>query len=127
MKLTINLIALLLIAFSAIGSVTASEITVDRVKSQDANITKVIVQKGESDLYISGQLRRTLNRRGHIPGHLHIELYDKSGNRLATTTTSYMRKHHNSRISKFNESFSEMPNNVSRVKVIHHGLRDKHG
>ena len=127
-KLTgIVLIALLSgCASSSDNPIAHGGIIVDRVDSRDAKIAHVYVRTDGSKTRVSGNIRRTLQRRGHIPGHLHIEVFGGNGELLIQKTTGYHRRNLNSRPSYFSESMPIQPSKVSKVRVTHHGLADNH-
>jgi hypothetical protein len=99
----------------------SGSIEIERAGSQKANIREVNIQTDEEQLTIYGSITKTLNQRGHILGHLHIEAFDKSETLLGEIITDYRRQNHNSAISKFSVTLKVDPEDVARIGVIHHG------
>jgi hypothetical protein len=102
------------------------KLKVERIDSRDARIAHVYVRPDGSELRISGDIRKTLQRRGHIPGHLHIEVFDDYGKLLIRTTSRYYRRNIKSRLSHFSKTLPIQPDKVTKVRVIHHGLYENH-
>ena len=102
------------------------KLTVERVDSRDARIAHVYVQPDGSELRITGDIRKTFQRRGRIPGHLHIEVIGENGMLLALTTSRYHRRSVKSRQSHFSETIPVQTDKVTKVRVIHHGLYESH-
>jgi hypothetical protein len=102
------------------------KLTVERVDSRDARIAHVYVQPDGSELRITGDIRKTFQRRGRIPGHLHIEVIGENGMLLAQTTSRYHRRSVKSRQSHFSETIPVQQGKVTKVRVIHHGLHESH-
>ena len=102
------------------------KLTVERVDSRDARIAHVYVRHDGSELRITGDIRKTFQRRGRIPGHLHIEVIGENGMLLAQTTSRYHRRSVKSRQSHFSETIPVQTDKVTKVRVIHHGLYESH-
>lgn len=99
---------------------------VERIDSREARITQVHVRSDDSKLRISGGIQNKFQRRGHIPGHLHIETYDHNGKLLIRTTSRYHRHNTKSRRSHFSEQLPTHPSKATKIRVIHHGLKERH-
>ena len=96
-------------------------IQVERIGSQQAIIRDVNTHRENGELNIYGSITKTNNRRGHILGHLHIEAYDETSDLISESVTDYRRKHHKSSSSKFSETLDVHPEEVAKIRVLHHG------
>lgn len=101
---------------------TNEKLTVERIDSQNAQITSANVQEDATGLKVKGSLKtnpqKRLQRRNKIPGHLHIEVLDSSGNLLARSKTSYYRDYKSNK-SKFSEILQIPPGKAAKVRLIH--------
>ena len=100
-------------------------VEVERVDSRYAHIENVQVQAVDSDLKISGHVRKTLQRRGFIPGHLHIEVLDMNGEQLSETTSRYQRRSTKSHRARFSTTLPLSQGKARTVRVIHHAFSSK--
>ena len=105
---------------------TNDKLTVELIDSRNAKITRANVQEDATGLKVNGSLKNKLprslhQRRNEIPGHLHIEVLDSSGDLLARSITSYHRRHYKSNTSNFSEILQIPPGKAAKVRVIHHG------
>ena len=98
---------------------TDEKLTVERIDSQHAQITRAEVQQDDTGLKVTGSLQTKLQRRNRIPGHLHVEVLDSDGNLLGRSKTSYRRQHYKSNQSNFSDVLSVAPGKAATVRVIH--------
>lgn len=106
---------------------TGNAIEITRVDSKDAKIAHVNVQSLAGNLAVNGYIKKTFQRRGHIPGHLHIEAYNDAGKLLMNKETDYRRLNRQAKQSRFSETLAVQSGDVARVRVVHHGLGDSQG
>lgn len=104
-------------------SLTNEDITVERINSSSAKITRAYLQSMETILLLRGELTRYIPARGSIPGHLHIELIDPNDTAFKETEIGYRRKNRKSRYAKFYLPIPGDLRTISRVRVIHHDAR----
>lgn len=100
---------------------------IDRVDSNNAIIGQVHVGAVADGVRVAGSLRKTFLRRGRIPGHLHIEMRAADGTVLATRATRYHRRFAKSGRAYFAQTLAVRPDFVRTVRLVHHGLGDRHG
>lgn len=98
------------------------KISVERIDSRVARIAHVQVRSDGSELRVNGDIRKSFQRRGRIPGHLHIKVFGVNGKLLIQTTSRYYRKHTKSQRSHFSESLPVDPKTATKVRVIHHRI-----
>ncbi len=116
-----------ILPFLCITEIYAADkaINVERVNSRDAAISNINLPSTSEGLRITGYLRKSMSQKGHIPGHLHLEILDHNDQLLIETQSNYHRHNRNSKYSHFSEQLSVDPDKVGKVRVIHHGLNDK--
>ena len=100
---------------------------IERVDSHNAMIGQVHVGGVADGVRVAGSLRKTFLRRGRIPGHLHIEMRAADGTVLATRVTRYHRRFAKSGRAYFSQTLAVRPDDVRTVRLVHHGLGDRHG
>ena len=103
------------------------KIRIDRVDSKNALIGQTQVAAVADGVRISGSLRKTFQRRGRIPGHLHIELLAADGTILESSVVRYHRRFAKSGRAYFTQTLAVRPDTVNAVRLVHHGLGDQHG
>lgn len=125
-KLMIVSALTLVCAVSYSSTILAGEqkLELERINSRDASISHVYLSPTQGDFKITGYLRKSMNQRGHIPGHMHMEIFGNNGELLIKTTNDYHRHNRKSRWSHFSEVLPVNPNQVGKVRIIHHGLDD---
>jgi len=96
-----------------------NNIKINKLNSDMATIAQVNVEQTESGIYIRGQLRRKLNQRGSIPGHIDIEIKNPAGKSLYKQKVSYMRKNTQSAYSRFYQAIDLKPEPGSTILVKH--------
>ena len=106
---------------------SAGRLQIDRVDSNNAMIGQVHVGAVADGVRVSGSLRKTFLRRGRIPGHLHIEMRAADGTVLETRVTRYHRRFAKSGRAYFAQTLAVRPDDVRTVRLVHHGLGDRHG
>jgi hypothetical protein len=106
---------------------SAGRLQIERVDSNNAIIGQVHVGAVADGVRVSGSLRKTLLRRGRIPGHLHIEMHAADGTVLETRVTRYHRRFAKSGRAYFTQTLAVRPDTVNAVRLVHHGLGDQHG
>jgi hypothetical protein len=106
---------------------SAGRLQIERVDSNNAIIGQVHVGAVADGVRVSGSLRKTFLRRGRIPGHLHIEMRAADGAVLETRVTRYHRHSAKSGRAYFVQTLAVRPDDVRTVRLVHHGLGDRHG
>jgi len=99
------------------------DVTVERINSSSAKITRAYLHSTETTLVLRGELTRRLPARGSIPGHLHVELIGPDGTAFKEATPGYMRKNRKSRFAKFYLPIPGDLTKISRVRITHHDPR----
>jgi hypothetical protein len=102
-------------------------VQIERVDSNTAIIGQVHVGAVADGVRVAGSLRKTFLRRGQIPGHLHIEMRAADGTVLATRVTRYHRRLAKSGLAYFSQTLAVRPDDVRTVRLVHHGLGERHG
>jgi len=69
--------------------IDSSEITIERQRSRIANIGQVTIYKQKEGYLIRGKVTRNAYVRGHISGHLDIELLNAKNKVIFKTSTIY--------------------------------------
>ena len=127
--IVVSLTSLAAIGCSSLSPNLASDgkIGIDRVDSKNAVIGQVQLGAVTEGVRVSGSLRKTFQRHGRIPGHLHIELLAADGTVLESTIVRYHRRFAKSRRAFFAHTLAVRPDSVNTVRLVHHGLGDQHG
>lgn len=99
---------------------------IDRVDSSNATIGLIQVGDVADGVRVAGSLRKTFLRRGQIPGHLHIEMLAADGTVLETRVTRYHRRSAKSNRAYFAQTLAVRSDAVRTVRLVHHGLGDRH-
>ena len=130
-SLFLNLGTLLGLTFLVIGcssypnSLTKNgQIKIERIDSQNANISAVQVYPENGQLKVIGYLKKRHQQKGRISGYLHLDLLDKEGQILSHKNTDYHRDQRRSGRSHFIQSFEIEPNKVESIRVTHYRLAD---
>ena len=97
-----------------------NNININNLNSDIATIAQVNVAQTESGIYIRGQLRRKLNQRSSIPGHIDIEIKNPTGKSMYKQKVGYMRKNTQSVYSNFYQEINFNPEPGSTIMVKHH-------
>jgi hypothetical protein len=121
------------VAFAVLGGCTSlppdrladGEVELERVDSPSAHVERVRVLVENGALEVAGSLVRPFLQRGRIPGHLYIEALDGQGTVLGTTGASYHRRSVHTGKAWFFETLQVDPDDVRKIRVIHHGLSGK--
>lgn len=100
--------------------VKEEDVTIERVDSRSARISRTYLQTSDATMVLRGELQRRFPGRGPIPGHLHIELIAPDGVAFKEATIGYKRMSVKSRIAKFHIEIPGMPSDLRSVRVIHH-------
>lgn len=103
--------------------VKEESVTVERVNSGSAKITRAILQTTKTTLVLWGELRRHFPSRRSIPGHLHIELIGHDGAVFKEIEVSYNRNSIKSRFAKFHLVIPSTLAEISRIRVVHHDAK----
>ena len=110
------------------GNLYATESPVfERVNSKSARVGHLFAQTNESGLTLNGYISKSFNRRGRIPGHLHVDIYDDNGDVVYSNIAKYHRHKAKARQSHFVEKIVIDQNQASTIRVIHHDLSNRHG
>ena len=127
-KTMINAIFIIGIAFLSSCSLDTSlvkkeDVIVERVNSNSVIITRAYLQHSNKTKVLRGELKRRVQIRGSIPGHLHIELFNSEGVIFQEANVGYRRNGVTSGKATF---FLEIPGDLSSIKsvrVTHHDRR----
>jgi len=95
-------------------------ISIERVNSSSAIITRAYLKMVGETLVLRGELTRRFSGHDLLAGHLHIELINNDNKVFKEANIRYKRKLFKSQISLF---YLKMPGDVSGVKslrVTHH-------
>lgn len=98
-------------------------VTIERVNSDRANITRAYLQTSGATMLLRGELKRRFPGRGPIPGHLHIELIGPDGAVFKEANIGYKRNSVKSSIAKFYLAIPGDFSDIKSVRIIHHDLR----
>ena len=123
-KVAVNAM-LMTLAFSGCALISGDtnskdEIDIVTVSSDHAHLSRVTVTPKESGLLISGEVHKKLDARGHIRGHVDVELIAYNGMVLAIGSTRYFRGSPKSRASRFSIEVTVPVSPVRNVLVTHH-------
>lgn len=99
----------------------------ERVNSKGARVGHLFAQINESGFSLNGYLTKSFNRRGRIPGHVHVEIYDNNGDVVFSKVSKYHRHGVKARQSHFVENITIDQTKASTIRVTHHDLSNKHG
>lgn len=97
-----------------------NNITVERVDSKRAYIGIVNVTEAGEGIEIRGDIRRRLNSRGAIPGHMDIELIHDDGQVISKSYAEYSRRNHKAKTAEFKLKLDTAPKENYIVRVAHH-------
>ena len=95
-------------------------VSIERYRSRDAMIDHVYLPTPTEMLTVSGYLHKTMNRRGQIPGHMHMDVFGEREQLLLSRRTSYHRHHRKSSYAHFYEQFPVPMEDVRKVVITHH-------
>lgn len=100
----------------------------EKTDSWIARISTANITSANPGLWVRGSVVRLLPGKGPIYGHLHIDLFDGNGKKLAGAITKPMRTNQNSRRARFAKSFrqEQTTQKSAVVKLTHHAERHKH-
>lgn len=96
--------------------------TFERLNSRDARLGYLFTQPSDNGFKVNGYLSKSFNRRGRIPGHLHIDVLDETGKTIYTAIKKYHRHQAKANQSHFVENIAINQDHVSTIRVTHHGL-----
>ncbi len=124
-KITITMIllsAVVLLAGCATtqGLAQQKEVKLENIDSKMANITSTYLRSTEKGIILQGELTRRIPARGHIPGHLHVELIGPDGKVIKEATIGYTRRTVKSRYTKFSVPVPGPLVAGSVIRVTHH-------
>lgn len=120
-KIIFMIIISFMIMFMNASTLMANDdILIERNRSRDATIDHVYLASPTDTLTVSGYLHKTMNRRGRIPGHMHMNVFGKRDQLLITRTTSYHRHRRKSSYAHFYEQFPISQDAVKKIVVTHH-------
>jgi len=103
--------------------VADSKITIERIHSNTARITKArLLSTHSNEVILRGEIYRRANLKGKAPGHLYVELINSKGDVFKKGKFNYKRKFGNSRSSKFNISIPVEPELINLIRISYHGL-----
>lgn len=105
--------------------VNEEDVTIERIHSATANITRARLDSSDSTVVLRGELRRLMPGRGPIPGFLRIELIGSDGTVFKKARIGYMRKGAKSRNGRFNLTLPSELSALKAIRVIHHGGRSE--
>jgi hypothetical protein len=95
-------------------------ITIERINSAAATITRTDLQTSETALILRGELEsRFLNRRA-IPGYLHIELIHTDGKVFKEAQIRYKKKSAASRVSTFFVEIANTSSDIKSIRIAHY-------
>ena len=127
MKIILNRTIISLVFMGTIAGCTAStrpimfdHIKLERIDSSSANITHAYLKHAEGQLILRGDLKRKLNKRGVLPGHLHVEVIDSSNTMIDESIVCYKLKCANTGTSSFVYKASENPDKIKIIRMVHH-------
>jgi len=126
-KTTALLMAILLSSIMGSGCATnrvdlvANEnVVVEKVSSPSTYFSKTSVYSTDSKMTVSGELRKRRSSRGHIFGHVEIEVISPDETVLCVIDTSYHRRSLKSSRSIFSVDIPLQAEDGSTVRIIHH-------
>lgn len=96
-----------------------SNVTIERVDSQKANISHAYLTRSGDKLILRGNIKRRFTGRGPIPGHLHITLINSQDEVIKEADIGYMRRSTKSSIADFNTILPEDLAPGSKIKITH--------
>lgn len=100
--------------------VKEGDITIERINSASATITRTELQTSEAAVILRGELdSRFLNRRP-IPGYLYIELINKDGKVFKEAHIKYKKKSSASRVSTFFVEIANTSSDIKSIRITHH-------
>lgn len=132
-RLALRGVSLMLMVWAVAGCSTLppnlasdSKMQIERVDSNNAIIGQVRVGDSTDGVRVSGSLRKKFRARGRIPGHLHIELIAADGAVLDTSVTRYHRRFAKSGRAYFSHTVAVPSDTVRAIRLVHHGLGNRH-
>lgn len=94
-------------------------VKIEKVSSKQATITSVnVIQEGDQ-VMLRGEVRRRLVSRGHIPGHIDLEVIGADGSVLEESVIDYHRRSVKSRYAIFHDTLRVTPPPGSTIRVTH--------
>lgn len=124
-KITITLILLSAVVLLA-GCATSQglnqqgEVKLENVDSKMAHITNTYLRSTKDGIVLHGELTRRIPARGHIPGHLHVELIGPDGKVIKEVDIGYTRRSTNARYARFSVPVPGPLIPGSIIRVTHH-------
>lgn len=107
-------------ATSHVNLVADGKVIVEKVSSRSAYFPKIAVYSTDSKMTVSGELHKRKPGRGHIFGHVDIEVVSPNETVLCTINTDYHRRSLKSFTSIFSVDIPLRVEDGSTVRVIHH-------
>lgn len=104
---------------SSVDLVREGRVTVERVSSRQAKVSRVYVDQIDSRIRIYGELTRLPSASRMVPGHVEVELVGPEGALIAKTDDTYHRKDKRYRRLWFLTELSAIAPAGSRLRVVH--------
>ena len=85
-------------------------------------LTDVSATRTNGDILVTGRVEKRFDQRGHILGHVDLDLIDASGNLVArhTGALSYFSPaRHNPDYARFETVIDSVPDDVAAIRVSH--------
>ena len=107
-------------ATNRVDLVANGNVVVEKVSSPSAYFSKTSVYSTDSKMTVSGELRKRRSSRGHIFGHVEVEVISPDETVLCVIDTSYHRRSLKSSSSIFSVDIPLQVEDGSSVRIIHH-------
>ena len=96
-------------------------IKIEKHQSRIATIGQVKVYKQKDGILIRGKIRRNSYSRGHISGHIDIQLIDAKGNALHSDSTGYTHSGIRFSSEKFSVKLKQKIEKGYLLRITHRG------
>lgn len=107
-------------ATHGVDLVANEKVVVEKVSSPSAYFSKTSVYSTDSKMTVSGELRKRRSSKGHIFGHVEIEVLSPDDTVLCIIDTSYHRRSLKSSTSIFSVDMPLKVEDGTTVRIIHH-------